>query len=109
MDYWKKEFSTEPDFTITAAEFDRILGYSVAVTDAMGSVFAAELIKAYPEAKVILNIRSDLDKWYASIRKHLVGVVENWTFYLMSWFEPEVFWAYHVYFRLLWAGWFDET
>lgn len=47
----------------TAADFDPLIGHSVAVTDAAGSVFAAELIAAYPEAKVVLNYRKDLDAW----------------------------------------------
>ena len=46
------------DCHISAAEFDELLGHSVAVTDAASSVFAAEMIKAYPEAKV-----SDLSLW----------------------------------------------
>ncbi|RYP42518.1 hypothetical protein DL767_000206 [Monosporascus sp. MG133] len=48
---------------ITAADFDALLGHAVAVTDTAGSVFAAELIDAYPDAKVILNYRKDLEHY----------------------------------------------
>lgn len=94
------------DCTITAAEFDEVLGHSMAVTDAAGSCFAAELIKAYPDAKVILNKRSDLDKWHASADKNLGGVFRNRTFWIMSWFSKGFFWPWHVYERLMWAGLF---
>ncbi|KAF5536522.1 ARCA-like protein [Fusarium napiforme] len=58
----KKWFgSLDGNTTITQEEFDEILGHSVAVTDAAASVFAAELIAAYPDAKVVLNYRKDLD------------------------------------------------
>lgn len=61
---WFGPLDGNNDFT--AADFDRLLGHSVAVTDAAASVFAAELIAAYPEAKVVLNYRRDLDAWSVS-------------------------------------------
>jgi hypothetical protein len=88
--------------SITAEEFDEMLGHSVAVTDAAASVFAAEMIEAYPEAKVVLNVRRDLDAWHQSVVKTLVRVNENWGFYLSSIFDREAFWAWHVYERFLW-------
>lgn len=54
------------DCTISASEFDTILGHCEAVTDCPPACFAAELYKAYPEAKVIMNYR-DVDEWYRSI------------------------------------------
>lgn len=58
---WFGPLDGNNDFT--AADFDPLIGHSVAVTDAVASVFAAELIVAYPEAKVVLNYRRDLDAW----------------------------------------------
>jgi hypothetical protein len=52
--------------TFTQEDFDAVMGHSTAVTDAAGSVFAAELIEAYPNAKVVLNYRKDLDAWHRS-------------------------------------------
>lgn len=94
------------DCEITAEDFDKVLGHSVAVTDAAGSVFASEMIKAYPNAKVVLNVRRDLDKWHQSAVKNLGGVNNSWIFYWMSFFGKDAFWAWHVYERLLWAGMF---
>lgn len=100
----RKKWFGAPDgeSRITAADFDDIIGHSVAVTDAAASCFAAELIAAYPDAKVVLNTRSDLDAWLHSLRRTLVCVNESWAFYLMSIFNRECFWAWHVYERFLW-------
>ncbi|VUC24299.1 unnamed protein product [Clonostachys rosea] len=93
------------DCTITAAEFDVLLGHCTAVTDAAGSVFAAELIQAYPEAKVILNIRRDEEAWHQSACQSLVDQ-NSLGFWITSFFCAEMFWAWHVYQRFLWASLF---
>ncbi|KAK3293643.1 uncharacterized protein B0H64DRAFT_364406 [Chaetomium fimeti] len=87
---------------VTAAEFDELLGHSVAVTDAAASVFAAEMVAAYPEAKVVLNMRRDLDGWERSLDSTLVHANESWGFWIASWLDRECFWAWHVYERFLW-------
>jgi hypothetical protein len=87
---------------ITADDFDALLGHCVAVTDAAASVFAAEMVAAYPEAKVVLNRRRDLDAWEKSLRGTLVSVNESWGFWVASWLSREAFWAWHVYERFLW-------
>ncbi|KAH6848099.1 hypothetical protein B0I37DRAFT_376662 [Chaetomium sp. MPI-CAGE-AT-0009] len=87
---------------VTAAEFDELLGHSVAVTDAAASVFAAEMVAAYPQAKVVLNMRRDLDGWERSLDSTLVHANESWGFWVASWLNRECFWAWHVYERFLW-------
>jgi hypothetical protein len=89
--------------TITASDFDALLGHSVAVTDAAASCFAAEMIAAYPEAKVVLNMRRDVDAWHESLIKTLVHANESWAFWIASWLDRECFWAWHVYERFLWS------
>ncbi|KAK1462035.1 hypothetical protein CMEL01_14002 [Colletotrichum melonis] len=98
--------SSEGDCQITAEEFDELLGHCVAVTDAAASCFAAEMIRAYPEAKVVLNVRRDLDSWHKSAVKTLVHVNESWSFWVSSLLDREAFWAWHVYERFLWALFF---
>ncbi|GAB1312732.1 hypothetical protein MFIFM68171_02942 [Madurella fahalii] len=88
--------------TITAADFDELLGHSVAVTDAAASVFAADMIAAYPDAKVVLNMRRDVGAWEKSLGKTLVHANRSWAFWLASWLDRECFWAWHVYERFLW-------
>lgn len=87
---------------VTRADFDELMGHCTAVTDAAGSCFARELIAAYPEAKVVLNVRRDLDAWERSVVDTLVKVNRSWAFWLASWFDRECFWAWNVYERYLW-------
>lgn len=47
-------------------EFDKLLGHCMAVTDVPCAVFWEELMDAYPDAKVILNVRDNADVWYKS-------------------------------------------
>jgi hypothetical protein len=91
---------------ITAEEFDEVLGHSEALVDAAGSVFAAELIQAFPEAKVVLNVRQDKEAWMRSMKESVIAVNYNWSFYIFSWFQPGLFWAWNVYERYLWPGMF---
>lgn len=44
-------------------EFDKLLGHCQGVSDMPAILFTDELIKAYPEAKVILTHRN-FDTWY---------------------------------------------
>ena len=98
--------SSEPQPTITRSDFDELLGHCQAVTDAPASVFAAELIAAYPEAKVVLNMRRDEQKWQESLVKTIIKANESWGFWIASWLDRECFWAWHVYERLLWPSLF---
>lgn len=49
----------------TRADWDRVFGEFQAVTD-VASVFAPELIAAYPRAKVVL-VQRDFESWFASV------------------------------------------
>ncbi|KXX74201.1 hypothetical protein MMYC01_210004 [Madurella mycetomatis] len=92
--------------TITAAEFDALMGHSVAVTDAAASVFAAELIAAYPDAKVVLNYRKDMDAWHRSATNTLVRANKHWALWALSRLDRQCFWAWHLYADFMWPGLF---
>lgn len=92
--------------TLTASDFDAVLGHCMAVTDAAASVFASDLIAAYPEAKVVLNTRADEEGWKRSLEKTLVKANRSWGFWVAGWLDRECFWAWHVYERFLWPGLF---
>ncbi|KAG7405071.1 hypothetical protein LZL87_014244 [Fusarium oxysporum] len=74
LDDWKvinraadATFPVLPTYTgepFTRDEWDELYGPCEAGTD-MAALFATQLIKVYPNAKVILVVR-DFDKWYAS-------------------------------------------
>lgn len=76
----------------------------MAVTDAAASVFAAELIAAYPDAKVVLNQRRDLDAWHRSAATTLVQANRNWALYLISFLSRDGWWAWQVYESYMWPG-----
>lgn len=57
---------TRPDLhPFGRAEWDQLLGAYRATTDSPGCFFAAELMEAYPEARVVL-VERDVDRWLAS-------------------------------------------
>lgn len=108
----RRKFYPTPDTPtgpISASEFDKVIGNALALTDAAGSCFASDLIQAYPKAKVVLNVRSDLDAWHRSAITNLVGANERWGVWLMSWLGAELFWMWHVYERILWYALFQCT
>ncbi|KAJ3548649.1 hypothetical protein NM208_g898 [Fusarium decemcellulare] len=98
--------SLDGNTTVTKDDFDAILGHSVAVTDAAASVFAAELIAAYPDANVVLNYRKDLDAWHRSAKETLVRNNGNWVLFTLSCLSKELFWSWHLYERFMWPGLF---
>ncbi|KAK7432947.1 hypothetical protein QQZ08_000418 [Neonectria magnoliae] len=101
----------EPNYSeqwvrLCPADFDAVLGHSVAVTDAAASVFAAELIAAYPEAKVVLNCRKDLDAWHRSATTTILRSNGHWAVFALSCLSYDGFWAWHVFVRFMWPGLF---
>ncbi|WEW61431.1 hypothetical protein PRK78_006921 [Emydomyces testavorans] len=57
-------------------DWDQLLGHCQAVTDSPCASFVPELVKAYPEAKVILNTR-DVDAWYTSVSNTIEATLPN--------------------------------
>lgn len=104
----RKWYSSTPQDgkKITTEMFDSVLGHSTAVTDAAASCFAPEIIAAYPDAKVVLNMRRDVEGWHKSVMNTLVKANQSWGFWIASWLDRECFWAWHVYERFLWTGLF---
>lgn len=61
------------------AEFDKLLGDYDAVMDLPGCVFAKELIKAYPDAKVILTTRN-YKSWEHSMQES-IWCLDTWSLF----------------------------
>ena len=81
----------------------------MALTDGPANCFARDLILAYPEAKVVLNVRRDEEAWQRSLVKNLVGISEAWAFWGLQWFDKDMFWMWNVYEWYLWYGLFRCT
>ena len=65
--------STTPE--LNSDFWDQLLGHVSAVTDAPANMFGPELIKSYPDAKVIL-VERDVDVWYPSFERALIKGLE---------------------------------
>ncbi|CAO2653432.1 Nn.00g028430.m01.CDS01 [Neocucurbitaria sp. VM-36] len=63
------------------SEFDKLLGDYDAIMDLPGCVFATELIKAYPEAKVILTKRAYTD-WEQSMQES-IWCLDTWRLFTL--------------------------
>ncbi|GCB21755.1 hypothetical protein AAWM_04640 [Aspergillus awamori] len=73
--------------------FDRLLGDMDASTDVPTVWFASELLQAYPDAKVILNRRRDIQAWKKSFRASVLPMMQSWLYWIASWFNAELFWG----------------
>lgn len=97
------------DSMITSDDFDAVVGHAEAVVDAPGSVFAAEMIAAYPEAKVILNYRKDMDAWHRSAVNNIVRNDESWLTKFCSKWTFIGYWTYLCFDHRFWAILFRAT
>ncbi|KAK4499975.1 hypothetical protein PRZ48_008161 [Zasmidium cellare] len=88
----RAKYSTSSTTSLTAEEFDKVLGHCMATTDLPMASFGIELLKAYPNAKVILNRRSDLDAWHRSQLNTIDKINMDWASWSRQWFDAEAFW-----------------
>lgn len=68
------------------ADWDECFGEYGAITD-MASFFAMPLIRAYPDAKVIL-VERDIDRWYESVKLVFEPWQNPWRRRLTCWIMP---------------------
>ncbi|KAF8172936.1 hypothetical protein K438DRAFT_1772369 [Mycena galopus ATCC 62051] len=71
-------------------QWDDLLGTFKAVADVPGILFAAELIQAYPQAKVILTTRNP-DRWWTSFRDTLLVMLDTRRTFLARCLDPSGF------------------
>ena len=87
-------------------DFDRVLGAYEAVTDVPAVWFATELLRAYPDAKVVLNRKADVEAWKGSLRDSILPIMQSWGYWWTSLFEKELFWSLRVT-NLMWGRFFN--
>ncbi|KAF5603998.1 hypothetical protein FPCIR_1059 [Fusarium pseudocircinatum] len=93
-----------------AIDFDSVLANCEAVTDGPANVFGEELMSYYPNAKVILNRRRDVDAWYASMKKTCLEVF-SWPMWILSWFDTSIcwlWWNFELVMKDYYRGDFDQ-
>ena len=64
----------------TASDFDAVIGHCEAVSDLPCSALYAELIDAYPKARIIVNYRKNVNDWYQSYAQTVDPLVTNWLY-----------------------------
>lgn len=89
---------------ISAAEFDEVIGHCQAITDSGATAFAYDLIRAYPEAKVVLNQRKDWDAWERSVGKAMGALGDNLPLRILRWFNKDLYWLYHLPFEMMYPA-----
>ncbi|RAK99300.1 sulfotransferase family protein [Aspergillus ibericus CBS 121593] len=95
------------DIQISRAEFDAILGPYDAIIDTASALFTVEILQAYPEAKVILNTRRDIDAWHRSALRTLVAEgEEQWGVWFWAMWTAELFWLWRLYVTFGYPGLF---
>ncbi|CAG7943062.1 unnamed protein product [Penicillium salamii] len=109
----QKKYTTDSDASekLTAEDFDTVLLNSVGVSDLFAAEFALELIEAYPNAKIILNVRRDLDAWQTSMQNTMGYFDRNpmdWD-WCKSWFSAELFWIRQTMSRTMMPRFFRES
>ncbi|KAG0650482.1 hypothetical protein D0Z07_2961 [Hyphodiscus hymeniophilus] len=99
---WSKLFGRKQKLKtqITAQEFDSILGHCQAATDQPAFLLSPDLLDAYPEAKVILNQRRDVQTWFQSLMA-ITSIIESLPSWLRSFVDADEFWT----LRVINVGW----
>ncbi|KAJ7127634.1 hypothetical protein C8R44DRAFT_778624 [Mycena epipterygia] len=87
------------------ADWDRLLGHCMAVTDVPHLLFAEELIAAYPEAKVILTMR-DPDSWWKSYEETISSALQSPLAAVSAWLEPQTAGNVRKFWRLVFLAMF---
>ncbi|PYI06998.1 hypothetical protein BO78DRAFT_469493 [Aspergillus sclerotiicarbonarius CBS 121057] len=106
----ERKYSNAPhggDVEITRAEFDALLGHCDAVIDTAAALFTVEILQAYPDAKVILNTRRDIDAWHRSALKTLVAEgEEQWPVWFLALWSADLYWLWRLYIKFGYPGLF---
>ncbi|KAK5069247.1 hypothetical protein LTR24_010722 [Lithohypha guttulata] len=79
--------------SITTEDFDQVFGNYDVLVDVPAIWFATDLLKAYPDAKVVLNRRKDVHEWKRSFRESILPMMTSWEYWWTSWFHTELFWS----------------
>lgn len=88
--------------SITREDFDRVIGDFEAVTDVPCNMLADDMIAAYPDAKVILNRRKDMDAWDRSCRETLCRVLrDSYRLKALALFCADYFWLRQFTMRMI--------
>ncbi|KAK6971947.1 hypothetical protein R3P38DRAFT_3138311 [Favolaschia claudopus] len=72
---------------VDGAQLKELLGNFKVVADVPGIIFAAELVQAHPQARVILTMRNP-DSWWNSLQQTLLVMLDTRHTRLARWLDP---------------------
>ncbi|KAF8851054.1 hypothetical protein BDZ45DRAFT_717583 [Acephala macrosclerotiorum] len=87
-------------------EFDNLLGQYEGLSDWPCIAFSEELIKAYPEAKVIL-VEREIESWHKSFQKTVASNVFWPLFHGIAMLDYDYLGQFQIMTRLMVRGWFE--
>jgi hypothetical protein len=108
----RRKFRGAPDgdVHISRSEFDALLGNAEALVDVGASAFAPQLLEAYPDVKVILNTRRDLNAWHRSAIKALVEDLEDKLYLqVLRLMSADIFWSWELFVKTGFGGLFQSS
>lgn len=76
-------------------DWDTMLGDLEVMMDMPPAIFAEELLDYYPDAKVILTRRKDMDAWHRSLQGAMDQVF-GWGLWFLRFWDAEFFWWYKM-------------
>ena len=97
------KFKHDDQGLLNRIEFDRVIGDCEAVTDLPCAAFGPELLRAYPDAKVVLNRRRDVEAWYQSqlnTTQRTWKTWNSWSAWALSGLQAELFWTRRIMYTL---------
>ncbi|PLB52563.1 hypothetical protein P170DRAFT_402845 [Aspergillus steynii IBT 23096] len=102
---WKGNSSSkgsQGDSDITISDLDCILGDCTAATGSPVAIMALEMVQAYPNAKVILNMR-DSGKWVQSAKSTFGVVNAGFKYRVLPYFDAQLYWRKRYYEEMVQA------
>ncbi|KIX04160.1 uncharacterized protein Z518_07714 [Rhinocladiella mackenziei CBS 650.93] len=83
-------------------DWDVLLGDYDGVMDMLPGIFVKELLDFYPEVKVILDRRNNMDAWHRSSNVAAEMVLGSWGLWMLNWWDRKLFWWFRS--AVLWTG-----
>ncbi|KAE8382390.1 hypothetical protein BDV26DRAFT_288671 [Aspergillus bertholletiae] len=99
---WGGNGCTGGDTGILGTDLDAIIGDCEAVTGSQIAVLGREFINAYPDAKVILNVR-DSDQWHRSACNTFGVLMSGLGYSMLPYFHPQLYWRKRYYEEMIQA------
>ena len=89
----------DPDGFLRSFDWDSIVGDCDVLMDMPPAIFWDELLDFYPEAKVVVSRRADMNAWFRSLAEAARVTVQGplgWVLWILGWFDARLFWWFRA-------------